>query len=624
MKPGSWGCFSVALLIALALSAGAANARALDRLQARVAELLAGDSPQASLPQARGTPVGLPHTLERGSHWYRIEFEAPAATAETWAVYLPYFYGGGELLLNGAPLARVAGSGEGYLVRWERPFLVPVPDTMLRAGPNVLLVRPGEEPVSRRVRMPAPSVGPQSLLAGQYETRRFWVRTMPQFTVIACLVVGLLVSFIWWRRREEMLYGLFGLATLLWGARTLTFLIEALPAPWWPAWRMLYHSATGGFIVVLMVFSLRLAGIRRPGVEWSLFAFWLLGPLGYLVTGGSETLVGRVWSGGLIPIGVGILVTCAVAAWRQRTLTMIALSVAILLAVVAGVNDYLLAANSTWLTALAPQWTAQRLFMLHYAADLLLLVMGAILSARFVAALQDLALLNQTLEARVADRERALAENYTQLGRLERQHAADEERQRIMRDLHDGLGSQLFVTLTRVESGQIEHARIAQALRDCIADMRLTLEAMGPDGNDFLEAWSNFRFRWERQLETAGVRSTWTVVTRNDVLDIAPHAGLQLLRIAQEALTNVLKHAAAQHVEISLREKEGRVLLVVHDDGVGLAQAGRPGRGLANMRTRAARLGGEIHLDAAGAGTRVRFGFAPAAVSQPGALARAP
>lgn len=52
-----------------------------------------------------------------------------------------------------------------------------------------------------------------------------------------------------------------------------------------------------------------------------------------------------------------------------------------------------------------------------------------------------------------------------------------------------------------------EQGRIAQALRDCIAAM-LALEAMGPDGNDFLEAWSNFRFRWERQLETASVRST--------------------------------------------------------------------------------------------------------------------
>ena len=158
-----------------------------------------------------------------------------------------------------------------------------------------------------------------------------------------------------------------------------------------------------------------------------------------------------------------------------------------------------------------------------------------------------------------------------------------------MRDLHDGLGSQLFVTLSRVEMGEIEHSAIVQALRDCIADMRLALEASSPDSNNFLEAWGNFRFRWESQLAAAGLQSIWEVEAHNDVIELAPHAGLQLPRIAQEALTNVLKHAVAHDVQIRLNNREGTVRLAVSDDGRGLGLVdGRTGRGLANMRARPA------------------------------------
>lgn len=604
MKRTSWGCFRAWLLLAAVLCA--APAQAEQAVSARRAYVVAAQAKELPGADAEWRAVDLPHAGVAAA-WYRIEFEVPAKRVQ-WAVYLPYFYGGGQLYLNGAPLAQVAESDEVLAVRWERPFIFAIPDTMLHPGVNQLLVRAAPGHITQPVRMAAPTFGPQTQLLAEQERRRFWVRAMPQFTVIACVIVGLLVLFIWWRRREEILYGLFGLAALLWGGRTLTFVIETLPASWWQAWRLFYYSATGGFIVVLMVFALRLAGTRRPRLEACLFGYWLLGPIGYVASGGSENLASRFWTAGLIPIGIATLVLTAAAAWRQRTLSLAALSVAIGLAVLAGVHDYMLVATSGS-HSIAPEWAARRIFMLHYAADFLLLVMGSILSARFVAALQAVEQMNRTLESRVAERERALAENYAQMGRLERQHAAYDERQRIMRDLHDGLGSQLFVTLSRVESGQLPSEGIAQALRDCIADMRLALEAMSPDGNDFLEAWSNFRFRWERQLETAGLRSDWKAQTDDGVLNLAPHAGLHVLRVAQEALTNVLKHANARSVNVELRAQAGKVQLVIADDGRGGTADGRPGRGLVNMRARATRLGGGLEIQATNPGMRVCLEF---------------
>ncbi len=587
----------------LALLASAAAAQDQPPIRPRHADMLVSTSPAVPPPEAAWRRIDLPFNTDQPSAWYRMKFEAPASPDPHWAVYLPYLYRGGLLMLNGVPLLHLADSNAQYMVRTERPYLVPIPETALKPGTNELLLRLSSETGTARYRMPLLAIGPAPQLRSHFEWRLFWVRTMPQFTVVACTVVGLLVLFIWWRRREESLYGLFGIAALLWGGRTLTFIIETLPTPLWGLWRLFYHSATGGFIIVLMVFSLRLAERRLPRLEQALFGYWLLGPIGYAVSGGSETLTGRIWAGGLIPIGIGILVMSGVAAWRQRTVTLVALSAAIALAVAAGFNDYLLAASSSLLPA---TWKAHRIFLLHYAADVLLLVMGAILSARFVVTLQAIEQLNRTLESRVAVREKTLSENFAQLGRLERQHAADEERQRIMRDLHDGLGSQLFVTLSRVEAGGIGQDETAQALRDCIADMRLALEAMSPDGNDFLEAWGNFRFRWQAQLQAAGVRSSWEVEADEDVIELPSHAGLQLLRIAQEALTNVLKHSHARDVRVRLAATPETLRLEVIDDGRGLCESdARIGKGLANMKARAVRLGAQLHVEPSDPGTNV-------------------
>lgn len=559
-------------------------------------------------PSADWVPVTLPHAAP-GATWYRVFFEVESRKLDSWAIYLPYFYGGGSLWLNGVPLSAVRSSDAEVTVRWERPFLFTIPDALLRPGRNELLILASTSTITPQARLGELEVGLSVALLETYERRRFWVHTMPQFTVLSCFVVGVLVLFIWWRRREELLYGLFGLASIFWGFRTLTFVVEVLPSGMWPGWRGLYYTATGGFIIVLLIFALRLAGTVYPRVERALLLYWLLGPIGYAVSGGSETLLGKVWQGGTIPLGIGILVACTIAAIRQRTWQLTALTIAIALAVGAGVHDYLLATTPIP-ERLAPAWFGHRFFLLHYGADLVLMVMGTILSARFVNALNAVEQMNGALESRVQEREQALRANYAQMHKLERQHAVDEERQRIMRELHDGLGSQLFVALSRVEAREIEYEGVAQTLRDCIADMRLALEVMSPAGSDFMAAWGSFRFRWDRQLQQAGIQTRWNVDYEGDTLNLSAEDGMQLLRIGQEALTNVLKHARATQVDIELRCVDANGSFVVCDDGISFAAGGSTmGRGLANMRARAHRLAGELHIEAGQRGTRIELRF---------------
>jgi signal transduction histidine kinase len=539
--------------------------------------------------------------------WYRTSFDVPAgAPAGPWGVYLPYFYGGGQVWLNGAKMDQLTEHGPHLHVRWARPHLVTLPDAALRTGPNELSVRAAVPPAGVAMAMPRLAIGPLDELRPLYERRFFWVSITPYISAAICLLAGAFVLFVWWRRRTEVLYGLFGVATALWGVRTLTFVIEVVPDEWWLAWRVVYLGATGGFIIAMAVLALRYAGQHRPWLERGLFAYWLLGPAWLLAQGApAEALVNRYWVAGFLPIGIGILLMSVWVMLRERTLASAVLPGAMAIAVMAGLHDYAVNWSLEGTRLVLGGWADHRIFLLHHGADLVLVTMGGLLTARFIHALGGLEEMNRTLESRVADRERQLAENFASMAELQRTHAATQERQLIMREIHDGLGSQLFVSLSRAERGDMQLGEMADILRGCIADMRIALDTLTPGEDDFRATFGNFLFRWQQQLASCGIRPSWTIDVPDRPLALPPHAALSLLRIAQEALTNVVKHAGAHAVQVRLRDSGSVLELEIEDDGCGARAGGTLGRGIVNMRERAGQIGGTLDVRAGPGGTCV-------------------
>ena len=609
MRLAAWRCWSLAWLLACAA------------LPAAGAGVIEAGSAQLRTDPSRTTPstqdwqdVKLPDMWRRArpevqpaASWYRIRFTHDAGP-RPWGVLFPYLYDGGDIWLNGVLLARVPENTPEQRVRWTRPHLVALPPALLREGANVLMVRAATPPAGSSIRFPRVQFGPMDELQDRYDRRFFWTNETPQISALVCLLVAATVLFIWWRRRAEVMYGLFGVAVGLWGIRTLNFVVEVTPMVLWPWWRFTFHVATGGFIAVMAVLAWRMAGIRKPWFERAVFAYWLLGPLWLAAHGiAAEPFINRWWVGGFLPIGATIVVVTVWSLVRTRTLASAALPVTMAIAALAGMHDYLinwdLEPQLAWLAA----WTDQRFQILHLGADLVLLAMGGLLTARFIRALRLLEDVNQTLEQRVAEREKELASNYERVFALERENAAAQERQRIMREIHDGLGSRLFVSLSRVERGDMPPAEIEDALRSCISEMRLAFDTLAPQEQDFGSSLGNFLFRWRSQLQACGMRLTWDIAVPERALHVSPHAALQLLRVAQEALTNVVKHAGASTVHVQLRLADGHLELEVRDNGIGAAGVGpdSSGRGLTNMRTRASQLGGRLDVHGGSGGTRV-------------------
>lgn len=602
--------------VLLALAAAGAGAVTIEPPRAQVLEDEAATTPPPDT-DARWHEVRLPDARTAPLAWYRVDFEVPR-DASAWMLYLPYLYGGGRLWLNGEPIAAVLESSAEQRVRWNRPHLLPLPPAVLREGRNVLHLRVATAHQPSGTMLPQLAIGAQVELQAQYERRFFFVRTVPMVTVIVCFFATPLVLAVWWRRRHEVLYGLAGLTMLLWGMRTMVFVSDVLPVGLWPWWRLINHASNGGFVVVLCLFGMYLARWRRRGVVAGLLVYAAVGPVIFMALGmgaQAERIVGRWWSGGLVPIGIAAVLFGLLAAWRRPKPGVILIAAAMLIALITGIHDYLIAWRSPLIEAIAPGWSGHRILLLHYGADFLLVTLGTMLIGRFLRSLERVEEANRTLEARVAEREREIAASYEHIAALQREQAATDERQRIMRDLHDGLGAQLFTSLSRAERGALPPAAMAEALRGSIDEMRIAIEALASEERDFRTAFGNFRFRWDTRLRDAGIEPVWEIELPDEVLHVGPHDTLQLLRIVQEALTNVLKHAQARRVQVRLRQHEGRLEFEVEDDGRGtLPPADEPraggGRGLANMRTRAAQLGARFEVDRGEQGLRVRLEMA--------------
>jgi PAS domain S-box-containing protein len=197
--------------------------------------------------------------------------------------------------------------------------------------------------------------------------------------------------------------------------------------------------------------------------------------------------------------------------------------------------------------------------------------------------------------------------------------AQEDERRRIAREMHDQFGEQLTALSARIAAlkdvcaGRPELGSHVEALesisqqldRDVdhlVWDLRPTaLDDLGLRAAlaNYVQDWSK-RVGISAELHTAGLMDE----------RLAPDAETALYRIAQEALTNVAKHARARHVEVILERRPDQVMLIVEDDGIGFdageEEPGDRGFGLLGMRERAALVGATLEIESSsGRGTTI-------------------
>jgi len=194
---------------------------------------------------------------------------------------------------------------------------------------------------------------------------------------------------------------------------------------------------------------------------------------------------------------------------------------------------------------------------------------------------------------------------------LEVARSRAQEREMLLADMHDGLGSQISTARLRVERGEMSQADVANLLRECSADLHLMVDTLREQNDNLESALIDYKTRIERRIVEHGIGLSWSVQL-SGAPPMAPRRMLQVLRIIQEAITNAIRHAGPNEIIVAVRYLGDRDYLVkIEDDGTGIADDMSPGRGLSNMRRRARELGGslDIRRRAGGRGTEVVLSF---------------
>lgn len=186
----------------------------------------------------------------------------------------------------------------------------------------------------------------------------------------------------------------------------------------------------------------------------------------------------------------------------------------------------------------------------------------------------------------------------------------EQERKRLARELHDGVGAHLVNILSGLDRSRPEQQALARALEECLFEVKNVVDVMDASDESVIDGLGQLRYRLRPTLERMGIELAWKVDFDGPLQAVRGEVRHEVLRIAHEALANAIKHAGATRIELVCRfdEEASALWLEVRDDGRGFAstRAVLRGKGVSGMRRRAAGMGGRLRLTAdPGRGTQV-------------------
>lgn len=552
---------------------------------------------------APGQPVTLPHTFGRGERAemirvYRIPVRLDPGLAghPRLGLCIPRWSLSGDVWIDGLRLAS-AREGVEALKDWVRPQHIALPPG-LSPGPHEIKVRLRSSPAFSGG-MAHVWLGDDAVVGPACEAFAQRKREFPGGLSAALLVTGVLAAIVAVRLRDAAAFW-FAVTAFAWSGHHLFVTAWSLPLDdhqWTLGW-MLSRPA---FVPPLVLFCLRFFGLRMPRFERGLAAVTGCGVVLLLLLPESQWWR---WIAGAAVIGVllitGLMLMSVRHAAGRRELPDDMLMASLVFLCITHLLDL-----ARWLN-----WLPYDFLSLSYVSAPM--VMGAFSMAlveRIVTLYRQERDNSRRLATEVAAQRAALETSYRELRHQRDAVVEAQERQRIMRELHDGLGSHLVAAATLLAGPVPRPEELAELVERSLHELRNALDALASDAHDLAELLGALRDRVEPVLDSKGMRLDWHVEELPATRAMLAAERLHVLRIVQEAFTNILKHSGARHVELRAGPlPDGRSLVAILDDGRGLGQEAPPGgRGLTSMRDRARRLRAELIVEDRQQGLRVEL-----------------
>ena len=535
--------------------------------------------------------------------WYRGVVKLPAEQHSLWRIFIPALKMNAAVYLNGELLGDGGRFADPVARNWMTPLMFSIPAGLLQESGNVFHIRVKSDPPGTG-QLAALQLAPDDDLAYAYHVHYLFRITSIQIITSMLLVMGAFIALLWLIRRKETYYAYYALAVIIWGLHNFNIFITTIPLST-RLWDWMAYVSIGYYTLAAFVFTHRFLGIERPRLEKIVLVTGILASLLLLLPDDKlfYFTVFNLWYPAVFTLGLYILTYTCTEAWKRQSMELQLLTAVGAITLIYALHDLLLMHGYV-------DW--QDGYYIQYAAAVLLMLFSVILLRRFIASLNDLDDLNRTLEKRIDENRRQLQSNFQQLRQMENEQILAYERERLAREIHDGMGGHLVSTLAMIHSGNASLPTIADAIQDSLNDLRLMIDSMDISENDLETLLGMFRSRITPRLKKCDLTLNWHIDDLPPLKHFGPREALHILRILQETVSNSIKHAQADRLSLVARtllhaNGDTAISIELSDNGCGMADGRRDGKGLKNMRYRAQKIGARLHIDSDTTGTRVQL-----------------
>ena len=576
----------------------------IDRIQAAQADLRHTDRP----PLHGWQSVTLPDNWTGrwpgydGTVWYRIDWRADCPVAATAAaapvaLTIDAILMAGEVYSNQDLLWRDLHLTEPLSRSWSTSHYWLLPASSLhRDGLNTVWVRVvGLAALSPGLGLA--SLGTPADMLRAHNSRTWEIRTAFQINLTITAVLGLLAFGAWLAQRRQAMFGWYALVSLCW----LLFASNVLFTQAWPFPDTLTsaranHLAFIAYVFCFYLFSWHLLEQPVSRRHARVLGGLALGAAAVVLAGPGWAALQSVGNGCAI-VYLGNIVRLIVHALGTRRRLHLWIAAALILILLVSLRDILV---------IRQVWDSRHLFSAYSC------LLFMVLSAQQV--YQRILRSHQEMQASVARAREELRQTLSQEHALALHNAHLQERLQLAQDLHDGLGGQIVRSIMLIEQNteppsKDRYLSMLKLLRD---DLRQVVDSDGSIGAAIPatpQEWLiPLRYRFVSLFDDLDIHSDWQTPEHWRT----PPSALQcmvLQRVAQEALTNVVKHSRARMVRVTLGYTDAAantpdacaaLVLRIEDDGIGFdapaALRSGLGIGMASMRARMERMGGHLHV----------------------------
>lgn len=533
--------------------------------------------------------------------WYRANLTLDKDSEEqVWAAYLPSVTHNAAVYINGFWVGQGGQFTDPVSRNQNKPLLFSFSSKLLHQGNNQIDIRVKAAFFEQGL-MDEFYLAPESQLHDAYVWKKIIRVDLVRWMTMVMYVLSLIVFAFWLARPQDSIYGLFALELFIWATHNLNLFVSDIPVSV-SIWEAMTISTLGWTVVAMIFFNHRFVGEKNIIVEKVIVVFSVLGiGIFFLPDISSIMHIGySIWDAFVMIFGIYAIVHL-IRVYQHKgdsdVFLMLVVGIPIL---VFGFHDILMINHFI---------DRRDGLTIQFSVIPSVILFSWFLVRRFVQSINKAEHLAETLEQRVNEKQQELQLQYEKLKSMEKDSILSEERERIMRDMHDGIGGQLVsvVMMLQEQTGEV-FTHVCEKVQHSLTDLRFVIDSLDPLLSDLPTLLGMMRIRLVDQLEAANIELEWAVTELPEVANMSPRRSLHIMRIVQEAITNSIKHSGSEKMTLATGVINDNIYIDVIDYGKGFKSSEKSeGRGIKNMHYRAQQLKAGLEFNSLTNGVSIRL-----------------